>query len=93
MHFISFFSHDRWRGLENRSNTEARIRDAVNDVAASMGGTFSVEHGVGRTMLAAMSLYKADIELRLMRTIKRALDPALLLNPGPLLPSGACFSE
>ena len=50
-----------------------------------MGGTCSGEHGVG---LGKMKYLKAEHgeALDVMRTIKRALDPHDLMNPGKMLP-------
>lgn len=86
VHFIPFFTFDAWNALPDRDAMAASIRRAVNDVADALGGTFSAEHGVGRTSLAEMAHYKSPIELAMMRTLKSAFDPANLFNPGRLLP-------
>lgn len=86
VHFIPLFTFDAWHALANPAEIGARMRRQVNDVAHRLGGTFSAEHGVGQTGLAEMAHYKSDAELALMRTIKQALDPRNLLNPGRLLP-------
>ena len=52
----------------------------------SLGGTLSAEHGVGRLLRERVGPQKPAIEWELMRTIKRALDPDDLFNPGALLP-------
>jgi FAD/FMN-containing dehydrogenase len=87
VHFIPFLTFDQWNGLEEKDATVGRIRRAVNDVAAGLGGTFSAEHGIGRSLLSEMGRYKPPAELALMRAVKQALDPEGLFNPGTLLPS------
>lgn len=87
MHFIPFFPHQHWDSLPDSSAMTVAIRQAVNDAAAAFGGTFSAEHGVGRTLTGAMTRYKPTIELSLMQIIKHSLDPAGLFNPGRLLPA------
>ena len=53
--------------------------------ALRMGGTCSGEHGVG---LGKMKYLQAEHggALDVMRTIKQALDPDDLMNPGKMLP-------
>ena len=53
--------------------------------ALRMGGTCSGEHGVG---LGKMKYLKAEHgeALNVMRTLKQALDPNDLMNPGKMLP-------
>ncbi|ABR64228.1 FAD-binding protein [Sinorhizobium medicae] len=87
IHFIPFFTFDAWNGLAERDALSLRIRHAVNDVAAALGGTFSAEHGVGQVQLAEMDRYKQPAELALMRVVKAAIDPKGLFNPGRLLPN------
>lgn len=61
---------------------------AVHDLVVSLGGSFSAEHGVGRLKRKEMARLKDPVELDLMRTLKQALDPQNILNPGKVLPPG-----
>ena len=45
----------------------------------------SAEHGLGVLRRDESARYKSDIELKLMRAVKAALDPLNLMNPGKLL--------
>jgi FAD/FMN-containing dehydrogenase len=90
VHFIPFLSFANWQGLADREEIARRIRHAVNDVAHALGGTFSAEHGIGRTLIGAMAHYKPPAELALMQAVKQALDPGNLFNPGRLLPPAVC---
>ncbi|MGN6703274.1 MAG: FAD-binding oxidoreductase, partial [Burkholderiaceae bacterium] len=64
-------------------------QDAVNlvvhDSVHSFGGSISAEHGLGALKRDEIRRYKSEVELGLMRTIKRALDPDGLMNPGKVL--------
>ncbi|UWU67513.1 FAD-binding oxidoreductase [Bradyrhizobium sp. NC92] len=86
IHLIPFFSFAEWDALPDRDVTAQKIRRAMNDVASSLRGTFSAEHGVGRTLTGEMSRYKPPVELALMRAVKQAFDPSGLFNPGRVLP-------
>jgi FAD/FMN-containing dehydrogenase len=59
---------------------------AVHDLVMTMNGSFSAEHGVGRLKTGEMARLKDPVELDLMRTLKAALDPLGVLNPGKVLP-------
>jgi len=58
----------------------------VHDHVVAQGGTFSAEHGIGQLKRGEMARYKDAVTLDLMLTLKRALDPHNLMNPGKLLP-------
>ena len=68
----------------------AEPRDEVDDevlrFVASLGGSISAEHGIGTAKLAQLHLNRSEAELAAFAAIKRALDPAQLLNPNVLLP-------
>jgi len=68
-----------------RSRHGGALVDAVCDLAMSMGGSFSAEHGVGRLRRPMMSRYKSPQALALMRKLKSSLDPDGILNPGKVL--------
>jgi len=61
------------------------VEDAVLRLVASYGGSISAEHGVGRAKRAWLELSRSATEIEMMRSIKEALDPRGLLNPGVLL--------
>ena len=64
---------------------DERVDEAVLRYTASLGGSISAEHGVGRAKQRWLGLNRSDNELDAFRAIKRALDPAGILNPGVLL--------
>ena len=64
------------------------INNAVEGLAVDLGGSFSAEHGVGRLRLPQMDLYKPALERELMATLKDALDPKGILNPGKVVRAG-----
>lgn len=61
------------------------IMRVIYDSTLEDDGSISAEHGLGQSKRAAAQHYKAPLELELMRSIKQALDPAGLMNPGKLL--------
>jgi D-lactate dehydrogenase (cytochrome) len=63
-----------------------RLNDRLIRRAIAMGGTCSGEHGVGYGKARYLQLEHGESAVGLMRTIKRALDPSDLMNPGKILP-------
>jgi FAD/FMN-containing dehydrogenase len=64
---------------------EAKVNDLVYDSVRRFDGSISAEHGVGSLKLEELELHKSPVALDMMRAIKRALDPANLMNPGRVL--------
>jgi glycolate oxidase len=48
----------------------------------TLGGTISGEHGIGWSQKAYLPLAMSEAELDVLRSIKKALDPNGILNPG-----------
>jgi len=61
------------------------VQRAVHDLVHDMGGSFSAEHGIGRLKVADLARLGDPAKLSAMRAIKRALDPAGIMNPGAVL--------
>ncbi len=57
----------------------------VHDLVASYDGSISAEHGIGLLKREELLLYKDKVALDVMASLKAALDPAGLLNPGKVL--------
>jgi FAD/FMN-containing dehydrogenase len=64
---------------------QEEVNRVVHDSVQRYGGSISAEHGIGALKREEILRYKSDIELNMMRAIKRALDPADLMNPGKIL--------
>ncbi len=62
-----------------------RINRAVHDLIARYGGSFSAEHGIGQLKRGELQRYKNPVALSVMRSIKQALDPKGIMNPGKIL--------
>ncbi len=57
------------------------LREAMSEAQKPEGGSISAEHGLGRLKRDEITHYKPAVEIDLMRTLKRTLDPGNVLNP------------
>ena len=73
------------------ADAEAAI-DAVLALVASLGGSISSEHGIGRAKARWLGLSRSQAEIDVMRAVKAAFDPLGQLNPGVLFPATASAS-
>jgi len=64
---------------------EGDVNDLVYAAVARFGGSFSAEHGVGALKVETLSQYQSPVALAMMRSIKQALDPQNLMNPGRVI--------
>lgn len=60
----------------------------VHGLVHQRGGSIAAEHGVGLMKRDELRHFKDPVQLALMATIKRALDPDNLLNPGKVIAIG-----
>ncbi len=63
----------------------AEMNEVVHAVVARFGGSIAAEHGVGRLKRDLLPGVKDRVALELMRTLKAALDPKNILNPGKVI--------
>ncbi len=61
------------------------VNRVVHDLVHELGGSISAEHGIGQLKREEILRYKNPIEMDLMRAVKHAIDPHLLMNPGKVL--------
>jgi FAD/FMN-containing dehydrogenase len=61
------------------------INRIVHDIAVSLRGSISAEHGIGILKRDELAHYKSPVALDAMREIKRALDPNGIMNPGKVI--------
>ncbi len=65
----------------------SHFNEIVHGVAASFRGSISAEHGIGRLKREEFLRHVDAVELDVMKRVKKALDPAGIMNPGKVLPS------
>jgi len=83
LHYNVFPQQGRTRADHHADR--AAVKQAVHDLADSLGGSVSAEHGVGRLKVADLERYADPAKLDMMRAIKSALDPKGIMNPGAVL--------
>jgi FAD/FMN-containing dehydrogenase len=61
-----------------------KIEALVYAPLGKLGGSISAEHGIGLEKKPYLPLCRSEAEIALMRTLKAALDPDRILNPGKI---------
>lgn len=84
LHYNVFPQHGQSR--DDHLDVRGQVKAFVHDLAHSMGGSVSAEHGIGRLKVADMARYGDPAKLAMMRAIKTALDPLGIMNPGAVVP-------
>ena len=74
------YTEDDWMTQESEA-----VNRIVHDCVHRFNGSISAEHGLGQLKREEIKRYKSEIELNLMRSIKAALDPKGIMNPGKVI--------
>src|SRR5262245_3402619 len=64
-----------------------RVEEAFREIFAEairLGGTITGEHGIGLAKKSFLPTFAGDAQMRVMRELRRALDPKGILNPGKM---------
>jgi FAD/FMN-containing dehydrogenase len=70
-------------GVGDREARHA-IEETVYAPLAAIGGSISAEHGIGLQKREFLGVSRSPVEVAVMRTLKQALDPKHVLNPGKI---------
>jgi FAD/FMN-containing dehydrogenase len=62
----------------------AAVEKIVYDATRDWHGSISAEHGIGTLKKSWLAHTRSPEEIALMRTLKTALDPDNILNPGKI---------
>jgi FAD/FMN-containing dehydrogenase len=66
-------------------SNESAINQLVHNQVNRFGGSISAEHGLGALKREEILRYKSEVEMNLMRSVKLALDPLNIMNPGKVV--------
>jgi len=89
-HFGDGNLHPTFLANERNSDEIHRVHEAVTEIfsyAVELGGTISGEHGIGLTKKSFLPSAIGEINVRILRELKRTLDPKGILNPGKIFDS------
>jgi FAD/FMN-containing dehydrogenase len=64
---------------------QPEVNHIVHDTVHALNGSISAEHGIGQLKREEILRYKSPVEMALMRTLKQAIDPQGLMNPGKVV--------
>src|ERR1051326_3369692 len=71
------------RNKEEMHRVEEAFRE-IFDEAIRLGGTITGEHGIGVAKKSFLPKFAGDSQMRVMRELRRVLDPNGILNPGKM---------
>jgi FAD/FMN-containing dehydrogenase len=80
LHLVSWVT-----GLSVEQQPKEEMDAIIYGLVREMGGSVSAEHGIGTLKKKWLGHARSEAEIALMRTLKAALDPDHLLNPGKVI--------
>ena len=80
LHLVSWVT-----GLTVEQQAKEEMDAIIYGLVREMGGSVSAEHGIGTLKKKWLGHARSEAEIALMRTLKAALDPDHLLNPGKVI--------
>lgn len=75
------------KGNMSDADWNTKLKEGIREIfelTVSLGGTISGEHGIGLVQREFMNIKYSEVQLNLMRGIKRVFDPKGILNPGKI---------
>ncbi|MDI6870167.1 MAG: FAD-linked oxidase C-terminal domain-containing protein [Bacillota bacterium] len=76
------FDEDAWREARHR------VLEELYQATYRVGGNLTGEHGIGAKRIGYLPQFVDRGQIEVMKAIKRALDPDLILNPGKVIDPG-----
>jgi len=70
-------------GSDDHDEQQA-VMEVVYSELQPYGGSISAEHGIGLEKRSFLHYSRSDVEIAMMRRLKKALDPKSILNPGKI---------
>ena len=83
LHYNIFPPHGK--NKNDYQHLREEIKTIIHDKINEFGGSVSAEHGIGRLKIDDLEKYGDPIKLMAMRSIKNAIDPKGIMNPGAVL--------
>ena len=72
-------------GSRDFAGRDKQLSEAIYEVVTRHQGSMAAEHGLGQAKVALADAFRSPVERALMRSIKAALDPHAIMNPGKVV--------
>ena len=83
IHFYLFKPHEMSK--DEFVSLKSQIKSSIYDLISKLDGSFSAEHGIGLAKKQELKHYSSEAEIKLMKVIKKSIDPNNIMNPGKVL--------
>lgn len=77
-------NHPKYKNSYNQPEIQTILK-RLFEIVKQLGGTISGEHGIGLIQKDFLPIVFSEANLRLQRTIKNAIDPRNIMNPGKIV--------
>ena len=84
IHVIAVLSRDVYTTSQDCEKAAATVNLIVHEESVNLEGSISAEHGIGKMHVERLERFKPQLDLRMMRNIKKVFDPLNLMNPGKI---------
>lgn len=85
IHVIIVFCNRFYDTAAKKEAAAARANFIVHETSVELGGSISAEHGIGMMHVKELEKFKPRLDIEMMASIKRSLDPRNIMNPGKIL--------
>lgn len=84
IHVIAILSRSLYATVDACERAASRVNAIVHEESIALDGSIAAEHGIGQMHVERLASLKPELDLRLMRMMKAALDPTGMMNPGKI---------
>lgn len=85
VHFLAWLNDPDKLSADVQKQAVATIYHLVYEIINQFDGTVTAEHGIGTMKKKFLSFCRSEEEIKLMKTLKMALDPNGVLNPNRVI--------
>ena len=76
------YSHIQFKNFLDKKH---EVNRKVHEIAESLGGSFSAEHGIGTKLKDDLVFFSDPVKIQLMQSLKLSIDPNNIMNPNKLI--------
>ena len=84
IHVIAILSRDIYLSPEACETSAAKVNLIVHEESVALKGSISAEHGIGKMHIDRLARFKPELDLSMMKSIKKSFDPKNIMNPNKI---------